>query len=312
MRHEPILTDWSEKSASLWENRPMRLAHRLHELPLFSMDGLADLISRYPRSNYSLVHMGAKGEARRSWREGEIGSLSGRQVIDAIGQGRLWLNLRDITQVDSRYREMLDEVFQEISERVPGFDAPRRTAGILISSPAAQVYYHTDLPGQCLWQISGKKRVHVYPSAPPFVTPHHLEDIAVQDVEVNMPYADWYEEHAEAYDLAPGQMLCWPLNAPHRVENLDTLNISMTVSYVTEHIRRLQTVNLANGLLRHRFGMTTLGRSTTGPVFWSKSVFQRIARQTSWAKKKRTEGRKVDFRLDQEHPGHIVDLKDAA
>ncbi len=64
--------------------------------------------------------------------------------------------------------------------------------------------------------------------------------------------AEWYDRHAIVFDLEPGQMLNWPLNAPHRVENLNTcVNISMTVSYVNEDIRRAQMVHLANGLLRN-------------------------------------------------------------
>lgn len=311
MRQNPVFTSWPAKASALWNNQPIRLEHRLHQTPLFSMDGLTELISRYPREHYSLVYMGPQGEAKRFWREGEIGSLTGTQVVDAIGQGRMWLNLRNITDVDPRYREMLDETFAELSERIPGFEAPTRSAGILISSPSAQVYYHTDLPGQCLWQISGRKRVHVYPASAPFVTPQHLEDIAVHDVEVNMPYDPWYEEHAQAYDLEPGQMLSWPLNAPHRVENLNTLNISMTVSFVTEEIRRRQMVNLANGILRHRFGVSSVGRATEGPAFWSKAVLQKVMRQTGWAKRKRQEGRKIDFRLDDQRLGEIVDLKAA-
>ena len=311
MPQNPVFTSWPEEAGALWGHQPLRLEHRLHRAPLFSTDGLAELIERYPRDHYSLVHMGAKGEAKRFWREGEIGSLTGRQVMDAIGRGRMWLNLRDVGGVDPRYRAVLDEVFGELSERVPGFRAPHRSAGILISSPSAQVYYHTDLPGQCLWQLSGRKRVCVYPACAPFVTPEHLEDIAVHDVEVNMPYAAWYEEHAKPYDLEPGQMLSWPLNAPHRVENLGTLNVSMTVSFLTEEVRRLQTVNLANGILRHRFGMTGLERATRGPGFWSKAVLQRAMRQGGWAKRKRAEGRRVDFRLDDARLGEIVDLRAA-
>jgi hypothetical protein len=308
---EGVFTNWPAEASLLWNQQPMRLEHRLHTLPIFSRDGLADLITRYPRKNYSLVYMGAKGEAKRFWREGEIGGLTGHQVIEAIGQGRMWLNLRNVAEVDPAYRQVLDEMFGDLSRRIPGFDAPTRSAGILISSPSAQVYYHTDLPGQCLWQISGRKRVHVYPATAPFITHEQLEDIAVHDVEVNVPYAEWYEDHARAYDLEPGQMLTWPLNAPHRVENLDTLNISMTVSYVTEEVRRLQAINLANGLLRHRFGLNGLSRSISGPSFWSKAVFQKAMRQTSWAKRKRLEGRKVDFRLDASRLGEIVDLKTA-
>ena len=311
MREDPIFTSWPANTGALWNNQPLRLEHRIHQMPLFSDDGMADLISRYPREHYSLVYMGAQGEAKRFWREGEIGSLSGRQVIEAIRQGRMWLNLRNVTEVDPRYRAVLDEAFAELSEHVDGFVAPTRFAGILISSPSAQVYYHADLPGQNLWQISGKKRVHVYPTSAPFLTPQHLEDIAVHEVEVNMPYDKWYDEHAQVYDLEPGQMLSWPLNAPHRVENLNTLNISMTVSFLTEDIRRRQVVHMANGILRHRFGMKSLSGATQGPGFWTKAVLQKAMRQSGWAKRKRREARQVDFRLDKTRLGEIVDLNAA-
>ena len=86
------------------------------------------------------------------------------------------------------------------------------------------------------------------------MTPQHLEDIAVYNVEVDIPYEPWYDKHAKVFDIGPGQMLNWELNAPHRVENLDTFSVSMTVSYTNDQIRRAEIVNLANGLLRHRFG----------------------------------------------------------
>jgi hypothetical protein len=93
------------------------------------------------------VQTGAK-ESRRLWREGEIGNLSGRQVMDAIAGGGLWLNLRNVSGVDSAYHTMLDGMFEEIAAKVPGFHAPKHQAGILISSPDAQVYYHAIYPGR--------------------------------------------------------------------------------------------------------------------------------------------------------------------
>ena len=67
-------------------------------------------------------------------------------------------------------------------------------------------------------------------------------------------------------------MLNWPLNAPHRVENLGTVNISMRVSYGNDDIRRAQIVHLANGLLRHRFGYTPKTSNLRGPSFFAKKV----------------------------------------
>jgi Cupin-like domain len=207
---------------------------------------------------------------------------------------------------------LVDQMFAEVAAHVPGFDAPTHQAGILISSPDAQVYYHADLPGQGLIQISGRKRVYLYPNTPPFVRPEHLEDIALFDVEVDIPYEPWYDRHARVVDLEPGQMLNWPLNAPHRVENLGTVNISMTVSYVNQDIRRAQIVNLANGMLRHRFGYAPKSRSIRGPSYFGKAVMQKLLRSGKWLKRERSARRAIDFRLDADHPGEVVDLPKAA
>ena len=311
MRHEPIFTEWDETSAALWGQQPMRLEHRLHRSPLFSRAALATLIESYPRSHYSLVHMGAPGQ-RRFWREGEIGEVSGEGVIRAIEAGRMWLNLRNVDTIDARYRAVLDEMFAELAERVPGFEPATYTCGLLVSSPSAQVYYHADLPGQHLWQVIGRKRVHVYPNSAPFLTPRHLEDIALFDHEFDIPYAPWYDAHAKVLDLAPGQMLSWPLNAPHRVENLDCLNVSMTISFFDETIRRTQMVNIANGLLRHRFGHTATSRAIAGPVFLAKRAMQKLMRDTGWVKTQRSARRVVDFRLDPTVPGRVLDLNEPA
>lgn len=307
----PIFTDWNETHTALWGHRPLRMSHRLHENPLFSREGLASLIDAHPRASYSLIHMGA-GKERRFWREGEINGLSGDYVMDAIAKGRMWLNLRNVASVDRRYAEILDEIFAEMGRRLPGFDPRERDCGILISSPGAQVYYHSDLSGQHLWQIVGRKRVYVYPNSPPFLTPRDLEDISLFDVEVSMPYAAWYDDHAQVLDLEPGQMLSWPLNAPHRVENLDCLNVSMTVAFSDDEIRRLQHVNLANGLLRHRFGYESRSRATRGPSYWSKAIIQKAFRDGRWVKRERKARRAVDFRLDATTPGRIVDLQGTA
>lgn len=308
---DPIFTAWDDTHTALWSHQPLRLEHRLHTSPLFSSAALAELIETYPREHYSLIHMGAAGE-RRFWREGEIGTMRGEGVIDAIAKGRMWLNLRNVHAVDARYREVLDQMFAELGARLPDFQAADRQCGILISSPSAQVYYHADLPGQHLWQLIGRKRVYLYPASAPFITPRQLEDIALFNVEVDVPYAPWYDDHARVLDLAPGQMLSWPLNAPHRVENLDCLNVSMTVSFVDEDIRRAQMVNLANGLLRHRFGYTPRSRAIAGPSFLAKRVLQKVMRDGGWVKRERSARRAIDFRLDAEAPGRILDLPKAA
>jgi hypothetical protein len=308
---EPVFASWDDdKHTRLWGRHPIRLEHTLHRSPLFSMEGLAELIDNYPRELYSLVYMGAKGSPKKTWREGDPGGLEGREIIEAIASGRLWLNMRSTQKVDPRYGAILEQMFGEIGAHVTDHDQfPVRSFGILISSPNAQVYYHADLPNQSLWQIAGRKRVYIYPSAEPFITAEDLERISVFELEVDMPYAAWYDEHAVVYDLEPGQMLHWPLNAPHRVENYDCLNVSITTEYWALETQRRHKVHMANGLMRYRFGMKPGAGQITGPGFWARNVLQAAARRTGWLDEVRKARRPIDFKLDRQRPGGIVDLE---
>lgn len=309
---DPIFTNWTKELTDAWAKAPLKATHRLHQHPLFSFEALAELIDRYPREQYALVQMGPQGSPRRTWREGDIGGLKGSAVIEAIKNGRMWLNLRNVGQVDDRYRELLDQAFEEVRQNVPGYDTWGRTNGILISSPNAQVYYHADLPGQSLWQLHGRKRVFVYPNTPPFLTDEQLENIALFEVEVDMRYEPDYDKHAQVFEIGGGEMLHWPLNAPHRVENLDCLNVSMTTEYWTEEIRRSQMINMANGILRYKAGLKPKSRSTEGLGFWAKAALQAGVKRSGLLKKERKARRAIEFKLDPNRSGAIIDFRQAA
>ncbi len=307
MRADPVFTSWQPRHAALWGNAPIRLKHRLHEHELFTNDALARLVERYPREHYSLVQWGSHG-ASGSWREGELAGLPGEAIIDAIARGRVWINMRNLPDVDPRYAALMNEIFDELEDRMPGFGSFTRKLGLLISSPLSRTLYHLDLPGQSLWQIRGSKRVFVYPAAPPFETPEVIERVALSGVEVNMPYQPWYDEHATVLDIEPGDMLHWPLNAPHRVDNHDCLNVSMTLEYFTEDIRRTHMVTKANAILRTKFGVTPKSRATTGPSFWAKAALQRALRDTKWVRREDRARRAPEFRLDPTRPGCIAEI----
>lgn len=307
-KSDMVFPNWSEKDSAVWGHQPVKLAHSLHRSPLFTFEALAELIDRYPREHYSLVHMGGHGD-RRFWREGDIGSLKGAEVIEWIRNGRMWLNLRNVRLADKRYGELLDAAYEEIALRAPGAPMFDTKMGILISSPLAQVYYHADLPGQALWQIHGRKKLYLYPHSQPFLRPEDLENIALFGVEVDMPFQRWYDEFAQVYELEGGDMAHWPLNAPHRVENLDCLNVSVTTEHWTRDIVRRHKVNVANGLMRHALGRVPQSRAITGPAYWSKAVMQALLRRTNWVAKQRSKRRPIEFKLDPMTRGGIVDLR---
>jgi len=309
---ERIFTKFDDKDAIMWGNEPVCVGHSLHQNPLFSSDTLAELIESYPRSSYGIFSMGSQKNEAWYWRQGDLDGMKGKDVLEAIKRGRLWLNLRNVNQVDKRYAKLLDDLMDELAERMPGFKAKRKNCGILVSSPMAQVYYHVDLPGQLLFQIAGRKKLYFYPAHKPFITHEQLEHTAITGLGVDIKFEPWYDEYARVQDFEPGEMVHWPHFAPHRVVNYEVMNISMTVDFSTDPILRAQMVNYANGILKHGLGWTPRSRGITGVPFWTKAVLQKTLRDVPWIKKKKTRNEQIEFKLDRTEPGAIVELPAAA
>jgi hypothetical protein len=100
---------------------------------------------------------------------------------------------------------VLHTIYAEIDDNVTGgYSTFNRISDILISSPSAQVYYHSDHNGQTLWQVHGSKRVYVYPNEPPFLTKKMLEYTALYSDETSVTYDPSYDQSASIYELKAG------------------------------------------------------------------------------------------------------------
>jgi len=304
---QPIFPSWQPSDTEAWGKRPMRFAHTLHQSPLFSDDALASLISRYPKGAYGLINTAGQHE-RRLWREGDIGGVPGAKVIEAIGKGRMWLNLRNASGIDPAYGALLEQMFAEFRSHLPGFDPIWSSMGILISSPGARVFYHADMPGQALGQIRGRKTVYVYPAASPYLTPQGLENIALSGHELSLEYKPEFDSAATVFEAEPGQMFHWPLNAPHRVDNHDMLNVSITLEFLTPAIKRHQVVTAANGILRQKLGVSGLSARTDSAAYWPKAVLQGVVRRAERYAKPAAKKRPPTFTLDLTAPGFMRDI----
>lgn len=304
--NKTIISDWKPQYAENFSQVSLLLHHRLSETGLFTKERLSKLIDLYPDQKYNITTMGYDLE-NPLWREGTKDGHSGSQVIDAIERGRMWLNLRTVETVDQEYSDLLNQIFDEFEGYVPGFETFKRKMGILISSPKVQVFYHADIPGQSLWQVEGKKRVYVYPNEAPYLKPKNLESIILGETEEEIPYDRSFDEGAQVYDLKPGEMVHWPLNCPHRVENEDCLNISVTTEHWTDTLRKSFAVNYANGVLRRKFGFVEPSQNLEN---WS--VYPKAALAVGWRKlkldKKSKFVRKVDFKVDPKSKTGIIDI----
>ena len=303
-----IFENWKPEHSRLWGKSPVVQQHNLHKSPLFTDEALGELIENYPRKDYSLVVPGRQDQRHHhQWREGDIGEATGAQVLQAIKGGFLWINLRNLPKNSTAYKELSEQLFDEMQTNVPGLKIKQHEMTLLITSPGAQTYYHCDVPGQSLWHIRGRKKAYLYPASDPFIREELLEQVVLQEGEEDIPFENWFDEHAMSIDLEPGMMTHWPQFAPHRVENTDSLNVSISTEFWTSEIERNYKVRYANGLLRRKFHIDPKSTATTGMAYLSKAALQSLWRRSGLAKK-HIWSRKIDFKLDPRIPGQMKNI----
>jgi hypothetical protein len=294
--HDRIVAGMERKDRELWSRHTVRLRHALGEIDLFSDANIASLIEKLPRERVAINTMSPSGHKADSWSYVDRAGHNGEAIVEMVKSGRLWINITQIEKLDGRFAQLLEQLFSELQGFMPGFSTFKRSVGLLISSPTAQVFYHADVPGQSLWQIRGRKRIYLYPASEPFLRPAEMEKVVRGITEEEITYEPWFDEHAEIYDLEPGQMLHWELNRPHRVTNLEGMNVSLTTEHWTPEIRRSYAMNYGNGVLRE-LGLSPKSRSLDGPAFWGK-VGLTAAWRASGLHRRRAFKRKVNISMD--------------
>jgi CelD/BcsL family acetyltransferase involved in cellulose biosynthesis len=239
------------EAAPRFGREPLKAAHNLHDLPLFDDASLVELLDRMPRENLFALAMGHDPTCADDRRPASHEGVSGTQLLEAVERGRLWLNVTRVDTYEPRYSALLDQLFGELVRKVPGLQVDGRRATLLISSPAAQVYYHADGAPTVLWHLRGRKRIYIYPANDErFLSRQHLEDIFAGVRTEYVPYRPEFDSHAVTFDLEPGDLAAWPQNAPHRVVNLAGLNVSLSSEYFTPESRRRARLFTANRFLR--------------------------------------------------------------
>src|SRR5690349_19170000 len=118
---QPILSGWTEQTVADFAAVPIQLQHCLDSHPLFAEEALIRLLETMDRGDYQVNTMDVTTHDHASRREGEIGALSGRQVLDAVKSGRIWILLMRPQRFDHRYNLLLQEIYGEFARQVPGF-----------------------------------------------------------------------------------------------------------------------------------------------------------------------------------------------
>lgn len=276
---DSYLPGWNAEDFACIDERVLVARHTLAGTGLFDDDALADIIDNHPAEDLSVNTMGVDPNVF-DWREGGRGGVPGKELLRLVREGQLWINCRKMLRHNAEYARVFNAVYDEIEAHKPGFRAEQRTANLLISSPTAWVPYHVDMPVNMLWHVRGRKRVWVYPHADTrFASAEVLAKVCSGEWSEDVPYDPSFDQYAIVFDAAPGQLITWPQLAPHRVRNLDGLNVSLSTEHKNARARRRINVHTANALLSRWRGKPFTGIAADGPVAHAKQAVARSARR---------------------------------
>lgn len=299
-----VVTDWTADKAARFGRADLRFRHDLHARPLFDDAGLERVLDLYPRERLGVFTMGEDPTDWRSWRRGAAAGLTGDRLLEAVHAGRIWLNLREVGEHLPDYAALSDEIFADLEGHASGLRTLKRDMGLLISSANTQVFYHLDVPLVTLWSLRGEKRLYVYPPEAPYVAADELEAIVLKNKPEQFAFDPAWDAQAQVFDMAPGDMITWRQNAPHRVVNGPMLNVSLSIEFMTPQALMRANVIYANGLLRRRAGLDLRVQARPGPTAFAKFGLARAAKAV-----RRSPGKtapRIDFRLDAARPGELL------
>jgi Cupin-like domain len=254
-----------ERRALDVERQLLPFRHELASSALFSDAALAKLIDEHPRQDLHVHTMSGTNEDP-SYRDADVGSLCGADVLSAIRRGRIWLS---VVHVEERpaYGELLGALYGELEAqtKIRTLEGTR-LANLLISSPTAEVFYHADAQPNVLWHIRGRKQLIVYPPWDSRFLSQENRELCLLGMLMDDAYRSELDRDATTFHMAPGDAVTWPQSTPHRVVNVEGLNVSISSEHHTVASKRRQRVAAANWFFRNRLGLPMRSLHTDGAV----------------------------------------------
>lgn len=275
---DKVFRDWTEENTKIFRKDIMTVRHRLSETGLFTDEALIELLEKHPSEKLDVCTMSNHDpKFPNKMLTGDFRDADGKTLLEAAKAGAVWINVRQGMNVHPEYKAVLDDMYGAIAEITgqPPFNA---RGGILISSPIAKVPYHCDQTETILWHVRGKKRIYLYPVKEEFLSDEAYHNIITNDLEDDIPFDPEMDKHAFIGDLEEDQMISWPLNAPHRVDN-QTFCVSVTTEYSSRESAFKNSVMYTNAFLAKRFGVKSKWASASMPEKVVKSVAGRVLRK---------------------------------
>lgn len=243
-----------EQSRRDFNRKPVAFSHSLLDTDLFTDAALAEQLERHPAELFDINVFHYDEEGRARLQTGAKGRRPGDELLEAVKQGRVWIQMRRIQDHYPRMGETIQQAFADLGRQVRGLKPIDVTGQLILSAPSASVPFHADPPGVVLFHLRGEKRIWIYPPDEIHMPCQAMEQIMLEQQTEDLPYRRGMDAAATVFDLKPGMAAAWPLHAPHRIENQGSFNVSLSCDYQTWGSRITNGAHYANGVIRRLGG----------------------------------------------------------
>jgi hypothetical protein len=229
---------------SHFAKEPFAVHHNLAENELLSIGAVADLAEALPAE--SIEHNRGDIPTVVGDREVERVDESPGEIARNIETNGSWMVLKNIEQVPA-YHQLLDETLDEVDPLVRGREGGMnlREGYVFLSAPNSTTPAHTDHEHNFLLQIRGTKEMSIGRFRDP-----EAEQLQVERMFGGQRNMDELPDDPTAYDLAPGDGVYVPPNAPHWVVNGPQVSVSLSITFRTPVTERGAIVHVVNRRLR--------------------------------------------------------------
>ncbi|PHR56460.1 MAG: hypothetical protein COA43_13760 [Robiginitomaculum sp.] len=304
-----IFKNWTDEHTQKFDKGIFTVDHTIESSGLFTDEALIELLDKHPHNMLDVCTMGEHEIYQNQFRTGDFRDCDSATLLQAVKDGRLWLNVRRAMNLHPEYNALLKEMYGALAEKT-GQTEFNANGGILISSPVAKVPYHADKTHVLLWHIRGTKKIYVYPTTQEFMSDESYERILTNTLIDDLPYKNEFDASATVLTLTGGEMAAWQLNQPHKVIN-ETFCVSVTTEYSTRKSGFKNAAMFAQSLQRQKFGGNPTWDTTAMPSKVIKSIFGKAIKKAGLYTPT-TNVDYVTFKVDKNVPGYIADIEPVA
>jgi hypothetical protein len=250
-----------------YNQKPFQFKHSLANSPLFTPSRIAAVAERMLQSGDLKKFLARSAKTSLSDAKFKDMPLQAQlsETITHLEESKVWLKLSSAHTADPEYDELHRQILRELEDWTgqPLRDLITWSAlTVFMASPRITTPYHIDHESNFLFQVSGSKDVSLHnPRESEFVPDDQLERFFTGDFE-SVQYRPELQNRGTNFRLDPGTVVHHPPLAPHWVQNLDKVSVSVSIGFCMKTLDPVARVYQVNHLLR-RLGLhpTAPGRS---------------------------------------------------